>query len=58
LVAGIAGHIPGLIASALYDWPTGAVIVVALLVVFTVPWRFRAECPGKTARRMNIIRAR
>jgi hypothetical protein len=26
---GIAGYILGLIASALYDWPTGAVIVVA-----------------------------
>jgi zinc/manganese transport system permease protein len=31
--AGIAGYLLGLIASALYDWPTGAVIVVALLVV-------------------------
>ena len=32
--AGIAGYLLGLVASALYDWPTGAVIVVALLIVF------------------------
>jgi zinc/manganese transport system permease protein len=31
---GVAGYILGLVASALYDLPTGAVIVVALLVVF------------------------
>jgi len=34
LVTGIASYILGLIASALYDWPNGAVIVAALLVVF------------------------
>ena len=33
---GIASYVLGLIASALYDLPTGAVIVVALLVVFIV----------------------
>ena len=35
-VTGIAGYVLGLVASALYDWPTGAVIVVALLGVFIV----------------------
>jgi len=35
-VTGIAGYLLGLIASALYDWPTGAVIVVALLAVFLI----------------------
>ena len=33
-VTGIAGYVLGLAASALYDWPTGAVIVVALLFAF------------------------
>ena len=33
-VTGIAGYALGLAASALYDWPTGAVIVVALLFAF------------------------
>ena len=33
-ITGIAGYLLGLVASALYDWPTGAVIVVALLIVF------------------------
>jgi zinc/manganese transport system permease protein len=31
---GTAGYVLGLVASALYDLPTGAVIVVALLIVF------------------------
>ena len=35
-ITGVAGYLLGLVASALYDWPTGAVIVVALLVVFIV----------------------
>jgi len=35
-VTGIAGYLLGLAASALFDWPTGAVIVVALLVVFVI----------------------
>jgi len=33
---GLAGYVLGLIASAVYDAPTGAVIVVALLLVFIV----------------------
>lgn len=33
-VTGIAGYLLGLAGSAVYDWPTGAVIVVALLIVF------------------------
>lgn len=35
-VTGVAGYLLGLIASALYDWPTGAVIVVGLLAVFLI----------------------
>jgi zinc/manganese transport system permease protein len=42
---GIAGYILGLIASALYDWPTGAVIVVALLVVFIAAVAFSRAVP-------------
>jgi zinc/manganese transport system permease protein len=34
--SGLAGYVLGLIASAVYDAPTGAVIVVALLLVFIV----------------------
>jgi zinc/manganese transport system permease protein len=49
-LVGIAGYVLGLVASALYDWPTGAVIVVALLVTLIaaiivslmVPPRYRA----------------
>jgi len=53
------GYIHGLIASALYDWPTGTVIVVALLVVFIVAVAFSRGMPqAKTARRMNIVCAR
>lgn len=33
---GVIGYLLGLVASALYDWPTGAIIVVALLVTFIV----------------------
>ncbi|MGH6872885.1 MAG: metal ABC transporter permease [Rhizomicrobium sp.] len=31
---GLAGYVLGLVGSALYDWPTGAVIVVTLLLTF------------------------
>ncbi len=31
---GLAGYVLGLVASSLFDLPTGAVIVVALLVTF------------------------
>lgn len=34
--AGLAGYVLGLVASSLFDLPTGAVIVVALLAVFVV----------------------
>ena len=33
-IVGIAGYVAGLVASSLFDWPTGAVIVVALVIVF------------------------
>jgi ABC-type Mn2+/Zn2+ transport system permease subunit len=46
---GIAGYLLGLIASALYDWPTGAVIVVALLVVFLVAVALSLAMPHKAA---------
>ena len=50
---GLAGYVLGLVASSLFDLPTGAVIVVALLVVFVavalaanlVPKRARAAAP-------------
>jgi zinc/manganese transport system permease protein len=42
---GIAGYILGLIASALYDLPTGAVIVVALLIVFIAAVVFSRAAP-------------
>lgn len=35
-VVGIVGYVAGLLASSLYDMPTGAVIVVALVVTFAV----------------------
>jgi zinc/manganese transport system permease protein len=35
-ITGIAGYLLGLIASSLYDLPTGAMIVVALLAVFMI----------------------
>ena len=33
-LVGLVGYVSGLVASALYDWPTGAVIVVTLLLTF------------------------
>ena len=47
-ITGVAGYLLGLIASALYDWPTGAVIVVALLVVFV------AAIAVSTAKRTEV----
>jgi zinc/manganese transport system permease protein len=35
-LVGLVGYVSGLVASALYDWPTGAVIVVTLLLTFIV----------------------
>ena len=49
-IVGLAGYVLGLVASSLFDLPTGAVIVVTLLVTFIgavivsllVPERYRA----------------
>ena len=50
---GLIGYVAGLVASSVFDLPTGAVIVVALLAVFVVaaiislgiPRRWRADEP-------------
>lgn len=46
---GLAGYLLGLAASALFDLPTGAVVVVALLVVFIVTALLASVAP-KSAR--------
>jgi zinc/manganese transport system permease protein len=35
-LVGIVGYVAGLVASSLFDWPTGAVIVVALVITFAL----------------------
>jgi len=47
---GLIGYVLGLVGSALYDWPTGAVIVVSLLIVFiaTVAISPRTSKPAVT----------
>ena len=42
---GLTGYVLGLVASSLFDLPTGAVIVVALLVVFVVTAMMTALAP-------------
>lgn len=46
-LVGITGYVAGLVASSLFDLPTGAVIVVALLAVFVVAALFGAALPSK-----------
>jgi zinc/manganese transport system permease protein len=46
-VTGIAGYLLGLIVSALYDLPTGAMIVVALLVTFVAAVVFSLAIPQR-----------
>ena len=55
-LVGILGYVSGLVASSLYDYPTGAMIVVTLVLAFLLaailaPRRRTADVPAPSLRR-------